>query len=507
MPLQSKIKCYTAWANVRCASFERPLSNVFTDLFTGTHLKSLLKGFTGKSPKKMRGMTRCHTRRQLSAQFELFLVELQTAGIIPESTEIDCDMIAKKNTKCIAELLWKLIVHDIRFTWERSSQLQLDNDKLVCSVCFKWIPNVQSPEQQKDKQQARTPLSFFDGLESSLSATKRCSISSLVESLHLQDFELFPGREVAKTFNKKIPKEGWDYYPSAVECILDLINAHLQIASEHQKLLVKDLGDLADSHVWCYLVNSFMPGTFIVEVLPCDRWTTNLALKTMEEFICTSTSFTSQDLLEADSKALCAYMCFIFMCGYKFKQSRAVTNCIRELYILMNKLDSQLETFTGNGLESDQSTRKSKLQEKLEETKNELSWLHASYDVPFCQNWSEHAYKVQKQTKEAISQKLIERFETVTVPRNMSMNDLCLSLAIAFTQTNCFYLATEKETFPESRKIVLQDKKTKKFTEDFSGYQPNVSVRKILKLPLTGLVEIDPNAYPDYHHFVPSISW
>ncbi|XP_043564823.1 uncharacterized protein LOC122559439 [Chiloscyllium plagiosum] len=463
MPQQSKITCYTAWANVRCSSLDRPLSNVFTDLFTNTHLKSLVEGFTGRSPKNMQSMTCCHSSRQVAAQFELLLVELRTAGIIPENSKIDCGIIAKKNTKRIKELLWRLIVHDIQFTWERSSQLQLDNDKLVCSVCFMWTPKVRSPDQENSIQQTSTPLSFFDDLETLIGSTEQSSISSLIESLQLQDFEPFPGREVAKIFNRKIPKEGWDYYPSGVECILDLINAHLQIASEGHKLLVKDLSDLIDSHVWCYLVNSFMPGTFIVEMLPCDRWITNLALKTMEELICTSTSFTSQDLLEVDSKALCAYMCFIFMSGYKFKQSKAVTNCIVK-----------------------------------------LSWLHASYDVPFCQNWSERAYKVQKKTKETISRKLIQLFETVIVPRNMSMNDLCLSLAMAFKQTNCFYLATEKETFPESRKIVLQDKKTKKFVEDFSGYQINVSVRRILKLPLTGVVEVNPNAYPDYHLFFES---
>ncbi|XP_048405148.1 uncharacterized protein LOC125460951 isoform X2 [Stegostoma tigrinum] len=504
MSQQSKIACYTAWANMRCSSLDRPLNNVFTDLFAGTHLKSLLEGFIGKSSKNMRSMTCCHSSRQVAAQFELLLVELRAAGILPENSEIDCGTIAKKNTKRIMELLWRLIVHDIQFTWERSSQLLLDNDKLVCSVCFKWTPKVQSLDQEKSIQETKTPLSFFDELEISTDSTEKSSISSVIKSLQSQDFEPFPGREVAKIFNKKIPKEGWDYYPSGVECILDLVNAHLQIASEGHKLLIKDLSDLVDSHVWCYLVNSFMPGTFIVEMLPCDRWITNLALKTMEEFICTSTSFTSQDLLEVDSKALCTYMCFIFMSGYKFKQSRAVTNCIRELHLLTNKLQSQLKTFTAKGLESVQSTQKSELQEKLEKIKNELSWLHASYDVPFCQNWSELAYKVQKKTKESISRKLIELFETVVVPRNMSMNELCLSLAIAFTQTNCFYLATEKETFPESRKIVLQDKKTKKFVEDFSGYQRNVSVRRILKLPLTGVVEVNPNAYPDYHLFFES---
>lgn len=37
----------------------------------------------------------------------------------------------------ISDLLWKLIVYDIRFTWERSSQLLLNNEKLVCAICFK----------------------------------------------------------------------------------------------------------------------------------------------------------------------------------------------------------------------------------------------------------------------------------------------------------------------------------------------------------------------------------
>ncbi|XP_059834388.1 uncharacterized protein LOC132398666 [Hypanus sabinus] len=333
MPPQSRITCYTAWANVRCSSLSHQLNNVFTDLFTDIHLKSLLESFTGGSPQKLSSLAQHQTKRQLVLQFKLFLGELQKAGIVPQNCNIDCGLISKKNTKSIDDLLWKLIVHDIQFTWERSSQLQLDSDKLICSVCFKWTPMVKSVLKQ-----TRTPLSFFAGLETTLNEAERSSVSSLIESFSLQDIGPFPGREIAKALNKKIPSKGWNYYPSAVECILDLINTHLQIAAKSCKLHAKDFNGLADSHDWCCLVNSFMPGTFIVELLPADRWTTNLALRTMEAIILTSTSFTSRDLLEADSKALCAYMCVIFMCGYKFRQSIAVINCIRELQQIANLL-------------------------------------------------------------------------------------------------------------------------------------------------------------------------
>ncbi|XP_032894096.1 uncharacterized protein LOC116984113 [Amblyraja radiata] len=500
MPLRTRITCYTAWANARCSSLSRQLNNIFIELFTDNHLKKLLESFTGKAPRNMNGMAQRQSKQNLIPRFELFLEELQKAGIIPKDSKIDCGLIAKKNIKSVSDLLWKLIVYDIRFTWERSSQLLLNNEKLVCAICFKWTLQVKSSAQK----QAKAPPSFFAGLAFPLDETKGSSVSTQVESYYLQNSEPFPGHELAKAFNKKIPKEGWNNYPSAVECILDLINTHLQIAAKGRKLCVKDIGDLADSHVWCYLVNSFMPGTFIVEVLPYDRWTTNLALKTMEAIICISTSLTSQDLLEADPKALCAYLCVIFMCGYKFRQSIAVVKYIKELQLLKSKLDAQLQTSPLEELEPHQSAQKSDLEKKLEVFKNELSWLHDTYDVPFCQNWSELATNVQKQTKDTISKKMTERFEMVVVPRNMSLNDLCLTSAIAFTETNGFYLAVEKEIFPENRKLVLQNKNTKKFTEDFSGCQPNASVRKILKLPLSGVIEIDPNAYPDYNLFFES---
>lgn len=39
-------------------------------------------------------------------------------------------------------------------------------------------------------------------------------------------------------------------------------------------------------------------------------------------------NFSSSFFLKADPKALCAYLCVIFMCGYKFRQSIAVVNYI-----------------------------------------------------------------------------------------------------------------------------------------------------------------------------------
>ena len=66
--------------------------------------------------------------------------------------------------------------------------------------------------------------------------------------------------------------------------------------------------------------------------------------------------------------------------------------------------------------------------------------------------------------------KILERFDTIAIPRTLSINDLCLALGINLTLTSGsgFYQLDGKEKVGESRKIVLRSRETGEFTDDFT---------------------------------------
>uniref|UniRef100_H3B944 Uncharacterized protein n=1 Tax=Latimeria chalumnae TaxID=7897 RepID=H3B944_LATCH len=369
MALRTKVNGFTAWANMRLFAFSSRVNNVLTQLFSGTNMKALLQSFTGKPMKKMQSMDRL-TQQQVVARVEWFVEELKKVGVIAEDTSIDCNKIAMKKGGHVSELLWKLIAHDIWFTWERSSQLQLTDDKLVCSVPFKWTPDPPPPE----KKQQPPPGSAL-------------SLLAALETLSTKPQNLGPREQAEKS-----------------------------------------------------------------------RWTTNLALKTVGEVLYVPTSFTSEDLCQADPQAICAYMCFICMAGYKFKQCGAVVNCTKELNLQIQAITFHLETFSSETLAPDQSLQRKELRKKLQKLQKELQWFGTCYDVEFCYRWRKHAQKVQDKTKEFIRQKMKERFDTVTVPsRSLTINDLCLEMAINLHLTGGlgFYHTNQKEAVAPNRKIVF----------------------------------------------------
>ncbi|XP_078504094.1 uncharacterized protein LOC144762717 [Lissotriton helveticus] len=366
----------------------------------------------------------------------------------------------------------------------------------------------------KPTEKEKLPAPGSSSLMASLKELE--NLSSPLSSLHLhieaqlsepKDFQPFPGHELSKKYNTKIPMGGWNCYPTAEKCIIDLINELLKMSCKTKKLKVKTLHDLMDSWVMCSMVNAFLPNTFTLEVLLNDRWTVNIALRTLEALLRVSTSFSSDDLVKAEPQAICAYACFIFMAGYKYKQSRTVAESMKRLHLEIEEITFRLKTFSSEKLDSNQSAEKNNLHQRLMKVENELSWFKKSYDVEFCEKWVRHARKVQKHTKKILLQKVQERFELVAVPRNLTVANLCCSMGInlSLSPGYGFYQITNKETLASDQKIMLQDRQTETFMEDFSGLRSNVNIRKLLNLPKE-VIEIDPNAYGKFKIFLESHS-
>ncbi|XP_078504085.1 uncharacterized protein LOC144762712 [Lissotriton helveticus] len=135
MSLQSKINGFSAWINVRLFVFDCQVNNVLTEIFQGTNMKHLLESFTGKSVKRLQSLDGL-TKQQILTRVEWFVAEMKKHGIIEEKANMDCQSIALRNVDHVLKFLWKLIEHDIWFTWESSCQLQDSDADIVCSVPF-----------------------------------------------------------------------------------------------------------------------------------------------------------------------------------------------------------------------------------------------------------------------------------------------------------------------------------------------------------------------------------
>ncbi|KAJ1164296.1 hypothetical protein NDU88_004741 [Pleurodeles waltl] len=334
--------------------------------------------FTGKPVKRLQSFDGL-TQQQILTRVEWFVAEMKKHDVIDEKANMDCQSIALRNVDHVLKFLWKLIEHDIWFTWESSCQLQDTDADVVCSVPFQWTPEVK-PTLKENAPAPRSALSMMaslEELENLSSPLSSVTLPTETQPSNLNDLHPFPGHELSKTYNKKIPKGGWRCYPSSEKCIIDLINGLLKVSCKDQKLKVKTLQDLMDSCVMCSVVNAFLPKTFPLEVLLNDRWTINMALKTLEALLRVSTSFSSDDLVKAEPQALCAYVCFIFMAGYKYKQSRTVAESMKKLHLEIEEITFRLKTFSSEKLDTNQFAEKNSLQQRLMEVvngKNANTW-------------------------------------------------------------------------------------------------------------------------------------
>ncbi|XP_068129763.1 uncharacterized protein [Hyperolius riggenbachi] len=496
MSLQTRINGFTAWMNVRLLEVNGRVNNALCDLFQGTSMKLLLESFTGKPLKRFESLDGL-TQQQIVTRVEWFVEEIKRHDVLPPSVQIDCRSFASQNREHVLDLLWKLISYDLLFTWELSSQLMHSDDKVVCSIPYKWTPVPRpSRKKQPESKSVSSLLSRLDAL-----SNKEClqAPPERKTSPDRIDWNPFPGRELAQNFNKDIPKGGWANYPRPEQCALQMIHAFLKDA----KAEIRRIEDLVHCRVLCSLVNYFLPQTFAAEVLLDDRWTVNVALKTLEELLFIRTSFSCDDLLQGDLQAVCAYVCFISMAGLKYKQTRSVVNYAKQLSFKIEVAKSRLKIFSSHKLELNQLAEKNELQQKVIEMRNELQWLKKMYDLEKCQKWVKHARKVQRKTKDILLQKMKDRFEIIVVPRPLTICDLCSTLGInlQLTQGSGFCHVWEKQTLPSDCRIVLYKKDTQHFLEDFSGSQTKVNIRKLLNLPVRDVTELSPELYTDYKIF------
>ncbi|KAM3924789.1 uncharacterized protein RB166_008143 [Leptodactylus fuscus] len=499
MSTQTRTNGFTAWVNVRLFEVNGQVNNVLCDLFQGKNMKLLLESFTGKSLKRFDSLDEL-TQQQIITRVEWFVREMRNNDVIPKSSTINCKSIALQSPKHVLNILWKLVSHDLLFTWKRSSKLMHIDDQVVCSVPFKWTPQIHPSVKEEPK--GRSVSSLLSSSDALTNRTQQLSLEDEDSSQDATEWKAFQGH--VPSYRKKFSKGDQASYPSPDQCALQIVNAFLKEASKGTISEISSLEDLVHSSVICSLVNYFLPHTFAIQVILDDRWFVNVALKTLEKLLFITSPFSCDDLLQGDLQAVCAYVCFICMAGLKYKQSRSVVNYNKQLSFRIEVAMSQLKIFSSEKLELNQFTEKNDLQQKVIEMKNELQRLRKSYDLERCKKWVKHARKVQRTTKDIIQKKVKDRFHIVVVPRALTITDLCVELGINLQLTQGLgycHLQHKQMLIPDCR-IVLQMKKTQQFLEDFSGRQTKSGIRKLLHLPLLESIEVNPEHYPDYELFL-----
>ncbi|XP_072257313.1 uncharacterized protein [Pyxicephalus adspersus] len=197
MSTQTRINGFTAWMNVRLLEVNGHVNNVLRDLFQGKNMKLLLESFTGKPIKRFESLDDL-TQQQIITRVEWFVEEMKRHDILPQSLHINCRSIALQNRDHVLDLLWNIISHDLQFTWERSNQLIHTDDKVVCSVPFKWTPVTQPPEKkQPGPRPAFSLLGRLDALSNkahSEDPQERITLSDKTEK------NPFPGETLTESF-------------------------------------------------------------------------------------------------------------------------------------------------------------------------------------------------------------------------------------------------------------------------------------------------------------------
>lgn len=466
------------------------------DLLTGTHMKYLIESMTGTNIKRLESFDGL-TQQQKQTRIDWIVEDLKSNGVLPQDSNVDSRLFVIRSADQVFEVLWRLVSHDIWFVWERAEYLQHEDEDILCQVPFKWTPEP-LPEKPKPKKTAKKSLltGFGPGAGTEDDQEEQ-EETEPAEATYAR----FPNADYVKKFKKK--KVMYENYPSPDECIMEMVNYQLKTTRDGKSLYAYKIDDLVDSRVLCALVNSFVPNTFTSDLLLNDRWTINLALKTAEKMFYADTPFNSEDLVEADVQSVCAYFAFFFMMGYKFRQSKAMLNRFDFMNRLIRECNHQLDKMPSMISNMTELQRRKDLKQEIEQHKLAQDKLKKRFDVEICKKWMQHVEDVKSEVRRQIRDKMKDRFDTIDVPRNISVNDFCLSCVINLTLTNGsgFYMAIAKESLPEGRKVVLRNKQTKEFHDDFSGKR-GPSVRELLKIPTIGLVDIFPNEYPDYEIFV-----
>lgn len=444
-------------------------------------MKVLLESLTGKPLEKLQSFDGL-TQQQKITRVEWIVKELKNAKIISKATHVDSRMFAMRCADQVFDLLWCLVCHDIWFVWERSEFLQQAQGQILTSKAFSWTPPPPPPKTPTHKVEK----SMLQGFGS----------KSLVQTpVDTPELPSESPTSLSKSDDMVTKRRRSMNFPSPEYCILDMVNAHLKMNREGRKLTrgVLSLSDLTDSRVLCALVNSFVPETFTTEVLLNDRWTINLALTTANQMFKSSNPFDSQDLVEGDVMSVCCYFAFLFMSGYKYRQSRAVLKRLDELNVLKIGIRDEIEQFPSLITNVKDLKRKKELDSLLSVYEEEIQFLEQNYDIAKCNIWMKQVAEIQIKCRALVAEKIVQRFDVVKVPRNVTINDLAVDLVINLSLTcgTGFYSSKVHETVWKGRKLVLRDKETGEFYDDFAGNaDQKETVRQMLGLKEEQVVEL-----------------
>ncbi|CAL1541164.1 unnamed protein product [Lymnaea stagnalis] len=495
MSMRTKIRGMTAWVNFRLLPYDHLMSNVLMDLLTGTGMKYLVKSITGRDIQRVDNMDGL-TTQQVQTRVNWVVDELKKCDVLPQDAYVDSRLFAMRSSDQVFDLLWRLISHDIWFLWERVEFLQQDDPDVITQVPFKWTPD--PPPHKKKKNLKKSLLSGFGA-------------SAFVENKNDNQTEpesnwiKFPNSEFMKNFKQK--RKDPDKYPSPEACILEIINTQLKKTSEGKKLACYSLDDLVDSRVLCALVNSFVPNTFTTDLLLNDRWTVNLVLRTAEKMLYADTPFSSEDLAEADGMAVTSYFTFLFMVAFKYRQCQMVASKNEILQNLLQENSKTLQkcpTIVSNAQEL--QLRKD-LKSQIEHLKEEIDSLAHHFDIKYCTQWVKHVHSIQLEVRKYVKDFMVRKFDCVTVPRNITISDLCLSYVInlSLSKGSGFYLSEACETLTDGRRLVLKVKETGEFIDDFTS-KNKLSIKQLLGITKTAPVDINPKNYPKYDFYFEALS-
>ncbi|KAK3101728.1 hypothetical protein FSP39_005894 [Pinctada imbricata] len=481
MSLRTRIRGYTAWVNLRLVPFDMLLNNVLMDLLSGTHMKYLIESLTGNDIKRLESFDDL-SQQQKETRINWIVDDLKSSSILPQDVTVDTRLFVMRSADHVFDLLWRLISHDVWFVWERAEYLQLNDEDVLCQVPFKWTPEP-PPAKKKKKSQKKSLLSGFGGGGS--------DVSEEAEDEELVNWIRWPNADYVKNFKKK--KREYGDYPSPDECILEMVNYQL-----------KSIDDLVDSRVLCALVNSFIPNTFTSDLMLNDRWTINMAIRTAEKMFYNETPFDSEDLVEADPMSVCSYFCFFFMVAYKFRQCRAVLNRFEYIGMLIREAQHEIDKFPPIVANMAELQRRKELKQEIEGHRQAQEKIKKKFDIDYCKKWMQHIEHMKSDVRKLLREKMRSRFDVIEIPRNITVNDLCLSFVINLSLTNGsgFYECYGKETLVEGRKVVIRNRETGEFFDDFTGGKKTQTVRQLLRVEEVGMVEINSGDYPEFEIYV-----
>ncbi|XP_059170627.1 uncharacterized protein LOC131952123 [Physella acuta] len=492
MSMRTRIRGFTAWVNLRLTPYNQLMSNVLMDLLSGTSMKHLTESITGRIFKKLDNMDGL-SQQQVLTRVQWMVDELKQCGVLPNDVYVDPRMFAMRSADHVFEVLWRLISHDIWFVWERYEFFQLDDPDIITQVPFKWTPD--PPPMKKKKKIKKSLLSGFGA----------SAFKEEPNEVDQQDWIKFPNSELMMNFKKKKPVPG--KYPAPDSCILEIVNAELKKTNEGRKLHCYGFDDLVDSRILCALVNGFVPSTFPTDLLLNDRWTINLVLRTAEKMFYSETPFDSEDLGEADGMAVSAYFTFFFMVAFKYRQCEHVAAKATALKQKLKKLTESLDRCPTVVSNLEEMQKRKDFRSQIDHLKEEIKKLSLQYDTDYCKQWVEHVLNIKTEVRKYIDDCMKKRFETVVIPRNITINNLCLSCAInlSLSKGSGFYLSSSSEVLTEGRQLILKLKKTGEFIDDFS-LKNKGSVKQILGITKSFPVEVNPANYPQYEFYFEALS-